>query len=123
MIPLAARLTIVFVAGLAPGSLVNWAIYALAWRPRPISPWSRLAPGASPRGRLDRVPVIGWFALRREAQIHGPRFWIRPLLLELFTRRGSGRTLLVGNRAAGSGSRTKSASPSSRRSLRCTCSS
>jgi leader peptidase (prepilin peptidase) / N-methyltransferase len=84
MIPLAARLAIVFVVGLGFGSLVNWAIYALAWRPRPISPWTRLAPGASPRGRLDRVPVIGWLALRREVEIHGPRFWIRPLLLELF---------------------------------------
>jgi prepilin signal peptidase PulO-like enzyme (type II secretory pathway) len=84
MLPLAARLAAVFVVGLALGALVNWAIYALAWRPRPISPWSRLAPGASPRGRLDRVPVIGWLALRREAGIHGAGFWIRPLLLELF---------------------------------------
>jgi prepilin signal peptidase PulO-like enzyme (type II secretory pathway) len=84
MLPLAARLAVVFVVGLGLGALVNWAIYALAWRPRPISPWSRLATGASPRGRLDRVPVIGWFALRREAAIHGPGFWIRPLLLELF---------------------------------------
>jgi leader peptidase (prepilin peptidase) / N-methyltransferase len=82
MIPLELRLALVFVIGLGLGSLVNWAIYALAWRPRPISPWSRLAPGASPRRRLDRVPVIGWFALRREAAIHGSRFWIRPLLLE-----------------------------------------
>jgi prepilin signal peptidase PulO-like enzyme (type II secretory pathway) len=84
MLPLAARLAAVFLVGLGLGALVNWAIYALALNPRPISPWSRLAPGASPRGRLDRVPVIGWLALRREADVHGPGFWIRPLLLELF---------------------------------------
>jgi prepilin signal peptidase PulO-like enzyme (type II secretory pathway) len=83
MMPLPLRLAIVFIIGACLGSLVNWAIYALAWRPRPISPWSRLLPGASPRGRLDRVPVVGWFALSREAAVHGPRFWIRPLLLEI----------------------------------------
>jgi prepilin signal peptidase PulO-like enzyme (type II secretory pathway) len=83
MIPLVVRLAIVFAIGACAGSLVNWAIYALAWRPRTISPWSRLAPGASPRGRADRVPVLGWFALSREAAVHGRRFWIRPLLLEV----------------------------------------
>jgi prepilin signal peptidase PulO-like enzyme (type II secretory pathway) len=83
MIPLPLRLAIVFAIGACLGSLVNWAIYALAWRPRPISPWSRLAPGASPRGRADRVPILGWLKLRREAQTHGRGFWIRPLLLEI----------------------------------------
>jgi prepilin signal peptidase PulO-like enzyme (type II secretory pathway) len=83
MMPHPLRLALVFIIGACLGSLVNWAIYALAWRPRPISPWSRLLPGASPRGRLDRVPIIGWFSLRREAETHGPRFWIRPLLLEI----------------------------------------
>ncbi|MEX0613643.1 MAG: prepilin peptidase, partial [Pirellulales bacterium] len=83
MIPLFVRLAIVFAIGACLGSFVNWAIYALAWRPRPISPWSRLAPGASPRGRLDRMPVFGWFLLSRDAQLHGPRFWIRPLLVEI----------------------------------------
>jgi prepilin signal peptidase PulO-like enzyme (type II secretory pathway) len=83
MIPLFVRLALVFAIGACLGSLVNWAIYALAWRPRPISPWSRLAPGASPRGRADRLPVLGWFALRRQAALHGRAFWIRPLLLEI----------------------------------------
>ena len=83
MIPLFLRLVVVFVIGAFVGSFVNWAIYACAWRPRAISPWSRLAPGASPRGRLDRMPVLGWFALRREAAVHGTGFWIRPLLLEI----------------------------------------
>ncbi|MCI0333824.1 MAG: A24 family peptidase [Planctomycetes bacterium] len=82
MIPLFVRLAVVFVIGAFLGSLANWAIYALAWRPRRISPWSRLEPGASPRGRLDRMPVLGWFALSREAEVHGRGFWIRPLFLE-----------------------------------------
>jgi leader peptidase (prepilin peptidase) / N-methyltransferase len=83
MLPLALRLIIVFAIGACFGSLVNWAIYTLAWRPRLISPWSHLLPGASPRGRLVRLPVVGWFALRRDAHLHGRGFWIRPLLLEM----------------------------------------
>ncbi len=83
MIPLALRLVAVFVVGVCLGSFVNWAIYALAWTPRPISPWSRL-PVDSPRdaGRIA-CPYLGWLALRREADMHGRGFWIRPLLLEV----------------------------------------
>jgi leader peptidase (prepilin peptidase) / N-methyltransferase len=83
MIPLAVRLVIVFAAGACLGSLVNWAVYALAWTPRSISPWSNVPADAVPRRRFDRLPVLGWFALRRETHLHGPRFWIRPLLLEI----------------------------------------
>jgi leader peptidase (prepilin peptidase) / N-methyltransferase len=83
MIPLPLRLALVFAAGAALGSLANWAIFALAWRPRAISPWSRLAPGASPRGRLDRMPILGWLAMRRDAALHGRGFWLRPLLIEI----------------------------------------
>jgi prepilin signal peptidase PulO-like enzyme (type II secretory pathway) len=32
---------------------------------------------------LDRIPIIGWFGLRREASIHGSLFWVRPMLIEL----------------------------------------
>jgi prepilin signal peptidase PulO-like enzyme (type II secretory pathway) len=83
MISLPLRFAVIFVVGAFLGSLANWAIYALAWRPRAISPWSRLAPGASPRGRLARVPIVGWFALSREAAVHGTGHWVRPLLLEI----------------------------------------
>jgi leader peptidase (prepilin peptidase)/N-methyltransferase len=83
MIPFTVRLALVFGIGTCLGSLVNWAIYSLAWRPRPISPWSRLSAGASPRGRLDRLPIVGWFGLNREADTHGRGFWIRPLVLEI----------------------------------------
>ena len=83
MISFYLRLTIVFVVGACLGSLVNWAIYALAWRPRFISPWSQALPDFPPRSRTHRVPVFGWFGLRHEAHLHGRGFWIRPLLLEL----------------------------------------
>jgi prepilin signal peptidase PulO-like enzyme (type II secretory pathway) len=67
------------------GSLVNWAVYAFAWNPRPISPWGPTPAGASPRGWFDRVPVLGWLKLNREAAFHGRWFWVRPLLLEIGT--------------------------------------
>lgn len=85
MIPLGVRLALLFGVGACLGSLVNWAIYALAWHPRPISPWSTLPSDVSPRRWPDRLPIVGWFALCREAPLHGPRFWLRPLMLEIFT--------------------------------------
>ena len=83
MILLELRLALVFLVGVCLGSLVNWAIYALAWRPRPISPWSQTPPNALPRRTAHRIPVFGWLLLRQEAHLHGRGFWIRPLLLEL----------------------------------------
>jgi prepilin signal peptidase PulO-like enzyme (type II secretory pathway) len=83
MIPLPVRLAAVFVVGACLGSFVNWAIYTLAWRPRPVSPWCPTGPGVLPRRRSDRVPILGWLGLRREADQHGRGFWIRPLLLEV----------------------------------------
>jgi prepilin signal peptidase PulO-like enzyme (type II secretory pathway) len=69
--------------GLIVGSLVNAGIYALAWSPRPISPWQRPHPEAPPRHWFDWAPVVGWLALARESKLHGRGFWIRPLLIEL----------------------------------------
>jgi prepilin signal peptidase PulO-like enzyme (type II secretory pathway) len=84
-VPIALRLALMFVVGACLGSLVNWAIYSLAWNPRPISPWS-LAPEAAPtRGWFARVPVVGWWKLTREADFHGSWFWLRPLAVELAT--------------------------------------
>lgn len=82
MIPVAVRLGIVFLIGACAGSLVNWAIYTLAWRPRAISPWSRALEQAPPRRRRDLLPLLGWWGLRREAKLHGRGFWIRPMLIE-----------------------------------------
>jgi prepilin signal peptidase PulO-like enzyme (type II secretory pathway) len=83
MIPLGVGVIALFFLGLLLGGLVNWAIYALAWRPRPISPWSPAPEGAAPRRWSDRVPAAGWLQLSREAPIHGPWFWLRPMLIEI----------------------------------------
>jgi leader peptidase (prepilin peptidase) / N-methyltransferase len=94
--PIEIRLMALFLLGTCLGAAVNWAIYTLAWHPRPISPWARHARGLSrfsrgengtiplpPRRLWDRVPVFGWIALRRESTLHGRGFWIRPMLVEL----------------------------------------
>ena len=101
-LPLPLILGLVFLAGATLGAALNWAIYAWAWRPRPISPWSRADAEVSkkdsakdsarkrppPRRWSDRLPIVGWLGLRREAAIHGRGFWIRPLLVELLTGAG-----------------------------------
>jgi prepilin signal peptidase PulO-like enzyme (type II secretory pathway) len=71
------------IIGLVAGALVNWATYSLAFHRRAISPWSPPDPKAPPRSPLDRIPILGWLGLRREAALHGRGFWIRPLLVEL----------------------------------------
>jgi leader peptidase (prepilin peptidase) / N-methyltransferase len=76
-------LAVTFLGGLVAGAAVNWATYALAWNRRLISPWSPLPEGAPPRRASDRIPVWGWLGLRREEAIHGARFWVRPLLVEI----------------------------------------
>ena len=81
--PLAVRLAIVFVAGLALGGAVNWAIYTLAWFARPISPWASPHDDAPRRRWNDRLPVLGWVSLRRESTLHGRLFWLRPIFIEL----------------------------------------
>ena len=97
-LPLEIRLAVVFVLGACVGAAANWAIYALAWHPRPISPWSRPDPSAPPRRLWDRLPILGWLGLRREAALHGGGFWVRPMLVEVLDGRGPGLALLVGGR-------------------------
>ncbi len=81
-IPIEVRLLGVFLLGILLGSLANLAIYRWAWYARSISPWSAPLPNAPERRWTDRVPILGWWGLRREAHLHGPGFWIRPLVLE-----------------------------------------
>lgn len=83
-IPVELRLVGLAVIGAWLGALLNLAIYRLAYAPRAISPWSAPPAGAAPRRWSDRLPVVGWLGLRREMPIHGPGFWLRPMLLELF---------------------------------------
>lgn len=81
---LSLQLLIVCLAGLGLGALVNWATYRFAWfNPREISPWGATPADAPARRWSDRIPIFGWFGLRREHAVHGSFFWIRPLLIEL----------------------------------------
>ena len=84
-IPIEVRLTVLFVLGCCVGAVINLGIYRLAWNSRPIGPWSRRHADTPPRRVWDRVPVIGWLGLRREAAVLGAGFWIRPMSLELLT--------------------------------------
>jgi leader peptidase (prepilin peptidase)/N-methyltransferase len=84
-IPLSLRLLCLFCAGVILAGFVNLGVYRLAWNQRSFSPWSA-PPGAGARRHwLDRIPLLGWWALRRESPLHGRGFWIRPLLVELAT--------------------------------------
>ena len=82
-IPLLVRLVLVFVVAAGAASLANAAIYQFAWQRRLRSPWQARAEGVASRTWLDRVPVLGWWRLRRESAVVGKGHWIRPLLIEI----------------------------------------
>lgn len=78
----ALQAAFLFAWGAVVGGQVNRGIYRLAWTPRRIGPWSAPPAKAPPRRWYDRVPILGWWTLRREAVLIGAGFWLRPLLLE-----------------------------------------
>ncbi len=82
-ISLPLRLATLAIIGLLGGAVANYVIYTWCWLPRPISPWAPPSADAPARRKLDYVPLLGWFSLRREVKLHGRGFWIRPLLIEL----------------------------------------
>lgn len=82
-IPLGVRLAALFALGMLAGGLVNWCVYALAWNRRAISPWSAPPQGAARRTLRDRLPLVGWLALKRESDLFGRGHWVRPLAVEL----------------------------------------
>jgi len=94
-LPPAWQTVLLVVFGLAGGALANHAIASWCWFRRPLSPWTnpRRWPlsqeareafeSVGPRRPWDRIPVAGWLFLRRERDIFGPGFWIRPILIEL----------------------------------------
>jgi prepilin signal peptidase PulO-like enzyme (type II secretory pathway) len=84
-LPIGIRLALAFFTGLLVGGQLNRGIYRLAWFPRDWGPWSPPPADAPPRSRWDRLPVVGWWGLRRESAWHGRGYWIRPLLMELAT--------------------------------------
>jgi leader peptidase (prepilin peptidase) / N-methyltransferase len=84
LLPDPVRWLLLFAAGALAGSVANLLIYELSWfRRRNISPWSAAEGDQLARTWLDRIPVFGWFRLRRESKQHGRGFWIRPLLIEV----------------------------------------
>jgi prepilin signal peptidase PulO-like enzyme (type II secretory pathway) len=81
---------LIVVLGVLLGTQLNRGIYRLAWNRRPIGPWSPPHPDAPPRHAADRIPILGWLGLRREAglETHGAGYWIRPMLIEAATGLG-----------------------------------
>lgn len=73
---------VAFAAALLAGQ-VNRGIYRLAWNPRQIGPWSAPAAEAAARRWYDRLPILGWIGLAREAPLHGKGYWLRPIVVEL----------------------------------------
>ncbi|MDA7909128.1 A24 family peptidase [bacterium] len=83
-LPTWLQLPVLMFAGLAIGVFINWAIYSWAmFLQRPISPWMTPAEGASARFWTDRIPILGWLSRRRDSEIFGKHFWVRPMVIEL----------------------------------------
>ncbi|MEO1615788.1 MAG: A24 family peptidase [Planctomycetota bacterium] len=82
-LPIGVRYAVLALVGLVVGAIANHVIYRCAWYSRPIGPWGKPHPDASVGSWRDRVPVLGWWAMRRDHGVHGSGFWIRPLLIEL----------------------------------------
>ena len=82
-LPLAARMTLVFVVAAMVASLLNGAIYHFAWNKRLRSPWQPKGDGFADRTWRDYLPIIGWWFLRRESKQHGSWHWVRPMFIEL----------------------------------------
>ena len=81
--PLPVQQILIVLIGLLGGALANYGIYRFAYfQPRMISPWGPLPEGVR-RKWFDRVPLLGWWGLRRESDMHGRGFWIRPMFIEL----------------------------------------
>jgi len=81
--PLGVRIAVVAIVAALLAALVNWAVYALAYEPAFDSPWSRKPRHDLVFGRSDRVPLYGWWRLRRFTPTLGRGYWLRPLLVEV----------------------------------------
>ncbi len=82
-VPLPVRLLVVGLVGWLLGGLVTDAIRRWSYFGRPVGPWFPAPSGAQPHGWLDRIPILGWWRLRRESEQHGKWFWLRPLVIEV----------------------------------------
>jgi leader peptidase (prepilin peptidase) / N-methyltransferase len=77
------RLLLLFVIGVCLGAVVNLGIYRLAYDRRRISPWSRRQGKLPARTMVERIPIFGWWSQRRFERFFGPKFWLRPMLIEV----------------------------------------
>src|SRR3569623_1104936 len=82
-LPSELHLLAVFALGVCAASIVNWAIYSLRFSPVATSPWPPVHPCEARDSLRDRLPLIGWWRLRRKGKLLGYEFWIRPLVIEL----------------------------------------
>ena len=81
--PFMVQLLLLGIAGACVAGQLNRAIYRWAiFFPRSISPWTPPPTNTPPRTLTDCIPIWGWWKMRREEQLHGTGFWIRPMLLE-----------------------------------------
>ena len=82
-VPLGIRWAVIGAAGLVMANGINRAIDRLAYECRGLDPWLPAPEGLPPRTWKDRVPILGWWRLRREAAYFQSRFWFRALLIEI----------------------------------------
>lgn len=82
-LPLGVRLAAMAVVGALLAAIVNWAVYALAYDPRYPSPWTREPKHDFPFAPSDRMPIYGWWRLRRFAPKLGRGYWLQPLVVEI----------------------------------------
>ncbi len=82
------RIAGVFLVSLLLGPLINWAIYNVAFFPRPISPWGRRRFRELEKSHpelksvIDRtlswgvfhLPIVGWWRMRSESKVFGKLF-------------------------------------------------
>lgn len=81
---IALRLLILCVVGAAMGAVANHAIHRWClFGQRLFGPWGKQHESSSAVNFGDRLPIIGWWFLRRDSHVHGPGYWIRPLLIEI----------------------------------------
>ena len=80
---MAARLIMLALFGIVGGALANHVIYRWCYFPRAISVWGPVDEKAPARMSSDRIPILGWLGMRREATVHGGGFWVRPMLIEI----------------------------------------
>lgn len=90
-LPTAVACLFLMLVGAAIAAFINWAIFSWAmFERRAVSPWMRRTPEETaalpPVTWLDRVPLIGWWRLRRlhvDEPSFGKWLWIRSLAIEV----------------------------------------